>query len=93
MPLKSFFIIVVLAMIVAVLFIELAGVPGEVAARRAHPQAKAINLLGWIGLPLGIVPWMIALIWSNLDPLNLVTDLDAEVKSNGGSEDDTSAAT
>jgi hypothetical protein len=93
MPLKSFFIIVVLAMIAAVLFIELAGVPGEVAARRAHPQAKAINLLGWIGLPLGIVPWMIALIWSNLDPLTITTDLDVEAQSSVESEDDTSAAT
>jgi hypothetical protein len=93
MPLKSFFIIVVLAMIVAVLFIELAGMPGEIAARRGHPQAKAINLLGWIGLPLGMVPWLVALIWSNLNPLTITTDLDAEVQSNVGCEDDTSAAT
>jgi hypothetical protein len=66
MPLQSFFIIVLLLMVVAVLYVELAGMPGEIARERGHPEAKAINLLGWLGLPLGFAPWLIALIWANL---------------------------
>ena len=94
MPMKSFFILVVLVMIVAVLFIEIAGMPGEIARRRGHPQAKAIGMLGWIGLPLGIAPWLVALIWSNLDPLdlNLTTDLDLENQASEQSDDDTATA-
>ncbi len=94
MPMKSFFILVVLVMIVAVLFIEIAGMPGEIARRRGHPQAKAIGMLGWIGLPLGIAPWLVALIWSNLDPLNLnlTRDLELENQSSEQSDDDTAAA-
>ena len=97
MPFKSFLILVVLVMVAAVLFIAFASMPGEIARRRRHPQAKAINLLGWIGLPLGILPWLIALIWSNLDPLTLTRDLEANNQSSGEkssekSDDDTAAA-
>ena len=78
MPFKSFFILVVVAMVAAVLFIQVAGMPGTIARRRGHPQAKAINTLGWIGLPLGLVAWLVALVWANLDPLNITTDIDSE---------------
>ena len=54
MPMKSFWILIVVVMIVAGLFVELAGIPGVVARRRGHPQAKAIKVLGWCGLPMGI---------------------------------------
>ena len=92
MPLKSFFILVAMIMIAAVLFIQLAGMPGENARRRGHPQAKAIQTLGWIGLPLGVVPWLIALVWSNLDPLNITRDLESNNKASEKSDDDTTAA-
>ena len=88
MPMKSFWILVVVVMIAAVLFIELAGMPGEIARRRGHPQAKAIGLLGWIGLPMGVAPWLIALIWSNMNPLALTRDLDANDQSGVTSDDD-----
>ena len=92
MPMKSFWILIVVVMIVAVLFVELAGIPGVVARRRGHPQAKAINLLGWIGLPMGVAPWLAALLWSNLDPLTLTRDLDANNQSSATSDDDNQAS-
>jgi hypothetical protein len=93
MPIKSFVILVVLATIAAILFVELASMPGEIARRRGHPQARAISLLGWIGLPFGVAPWFIALIWSNLDPMFVSRDLDANNQSNAKPDDDTAAAT
>ena len=38
--------------------------PGKIARERNHPQAEAINVLGWIGLLLGVAPWLVALVWA-----------------------------
>ncbi len=45
------------------LAIVLAILPGKIAASRQHPQAAAINVCGWVGLPTGIV-WVVALVWA-----------------------------
>ncbi len=38
--------------------------PGNIARKRGHPQADAINVLGWIGvITLGLA-WPIALVWA-----------------------------
>ncbi len=73
MPLKSFVILVVLAMIIAVIYIELGGMPGKVARERGHPQADAISLLGWVGLLLGVAPWLFAMVWARMRPLSVPT--------------------
>jgi len=39
------------------------GLPGKIAIARKHPEADAVNLMGWVGF-LGVVPWIQALIWS-----------------------------
>jgi len=91
MPTKSFIVLIVVLMIAAMLFVELASMPGDVARRRKHPQAKAINILGWIGLLLGVAPWLVALIWSNLDPLTLTKDIDAPDDLNTKPDDDGAA--
>ncbi len=64
MTLPSFVTLVVLAVIAAVIFLELAAMPGKKARERGHPQADAINILGWIGLLIGGVPWVVALVWA-----------------------------
>ena len=69
MPMGSFIILVVVATIFAVIYIELAGMPGKTARERGHPQADAISYLGWIGLLLGFVPWVIAMVWARTRPL------------------------
>src|SRR5271165_3091399 len=39
------------------------GLPGRIAIARKHPDADAINMMGWLGF-LAIVPWMQAFIWA-----------------------------
>ena len=53
--------------------IVLAALPGQIAARRGHPQAEAINICGWVGLPTGFF-WVAALVWAYLNPRE---DIDA----------------
>jgi hypothetical protein len=41
----------------------LLALPGKIALDRNHPDAEAVNLMGWVGF-LAVVPWMNALIWA-----------------------------
>jgi len=66
---SSFVILVVIITIAALIYIELASMPGKTARERGHPQADAISTLGWIGLLLGIAPWLIAMVWARTQPL------------------------
>ena len=60
--------LVTLAIIAAVVFLKLGAIPGAKALERGHPQAEAINILGWFGLILGAVPWVVALVWAHTVP-------------------------
>lgn len=39
------------------------GLPGRIAISRRHPDAEAVNLMGWAGF-LTVVPWLKALGWA-----------------------------
>jgi hypothetical protein len=39
------------------------GLPGRIAIARHHPEAEAVNLMGWAGF-LTVVPWLKALGWA-----------------------------
>ena len=39
------------------------GLPGRIAIARNHPEADAVNVMGWVGF-LAVVPWIQALIWA-----------------------------
>ena len=39
------------------------GLPGRIAIARKHPEADAVQLMGWVGF-LAIIPWIQALIWA-----------------------------
>lgn len=56
----SIFILVIagLALVVFIL-----GLPGRIAYSRKHPEAEAVNMMGWLGF-LGIVPWIQAFLWA-----------------------------
>jgi hypothetical protein len=58
-----------LFLLVIWIYVELAKLPGKKARERGHPQAEAISVLSWIGLLLGIVPWVIALVWAYTKPI------------------------
>jgi hypothetical protein len=56
----AMFAIVVAGLSATVLIL---GLPGRIAIARKHPEAEAVNLMGWIGF-LAIIPWVQALIWA-----------------------------
>ena len=64
MSMIGFGILVLLVLLVIWIYMTLAAMPGQKARERAHPQAEAINVLGWLGLLLGVIPWLIALVWA-----------------------------
>ncbi len=68
MTLPGFVILVLLVFVLAAIYLELGALPGKKARERGHPQADAINVLGWFGLLLGFVPWVGAFVWAYTRP-------------------------
>src|SRR5210317_539654 len=65
-----FALIVILVILAAAIWIvvTLGSLPGQIAQEKNHPQAEAINILGWIGiLTLGI-GWFAAIVWAYAKP-------------------------
>lgn len=63
--------LVVLAMMVAMvvaLFVVLGSLPGQIAKKRGHPNAKAIQIGGWATLLLAVVGWPFVLMWAMSEP-------------------------
>ena len=46
---------------------SLGSLPGRIARSRRHPNATAIGVCGWVGLPL-LALWPIALAWAYTPP-------------------------
>ena len=56
----------------------LAPLPGRLAKRRHHPQAKVIRLCGWTSILTGsISAWVLALMWAHNDSPNATNDFEA----------------
>jgi len=66
MILDIFALVVMGVLIAFVIFmvVKLGPIPGNVANSRGHPQADAINVLGWIGVVTLGLAWPIALVWA-----------------------------
>jgi hypothetical protein len=71
MTFGSFITLVIIGVVGVLAFILVASIPGQKAKKREHPQAEAINILGWTGLFLGGAPWLIALIWAYTIPIGV----------------------
>jgi hypothetical protein len=64
----TFAVLAVLLGVAVFAAFKLGALPGEIAARREHPQADAIRVAGWLGLvTLGLL-WPFALIWAYTRP-------------------------
>ena len=74
----SWIVLIVIILTGLVGFVVLAQLPGKMALSNNHPQAKAINMASWLGLPLtaGVV-WMVAMIWANSKPVTVGVSIDA----------------
>jgi len=64
--------LVIMALVGAFLAIAVfvLGLPGRIAIARKHPEADAINMMGWLGF-LAVVPWIQAFMWA-FKPTNVV---------------------
>lgn len=71
MSIVGFVILVLLVLLLVWIFVKLAALPGKTATERGHPQAEAINVLGWVGLLLGVAPWLVALVWAYTKPASM----------------------
>jgi hypothetical protein len=69
MTTAGFVILILLALLGLWLFVEIGSLPGKTAKKRSHPQAEAINVLGWLGLLFGGVGWAVALVWAYTKPV------------------------
>lgn len=86
MDILDVFALLVMILLVAVLIwlvVLLGSLPGKVARDRGHPQADAIQVLGWIGIITLGVSWFIAFTWAYTKPLAGRSDpeLEARVRS------------
>ncbi len=66
----TFVVLLVCVIIFLVFFVWLAGLPGRIAIARKHPDAEAVQLLGYLGF-LPLVPWIQAFVWA-FKPTNIV---------------------
>ena len=57
-------VIGILIAVVIVAVVKLGPLPGNIAKKRGHPQADAINVLGWIGVITMGLAWPFALVWA-----------------------------
>ena len=70
----AWFVLIVIVVSVVALFVALAKLPGQTAAKNKHPHADAINVAGWLGMLLSLgafwlsVVWALALVWSRMNP-------------------------
>lgn len=93
-----FALIVILIIVAAAIWIvvTLGSLPGQIAREKNHPQAEAINILGWIGILTLGVGWFVAVVWAyakppgavNAELLNRVAELETQVAelSSGGAQ-------
>jgi uncharacterized BrkB/YihY/UPF0761 family membrane protein len=65
-PALRILVLIFLFLFVIALVATVAGIaslPGWIARRRNHPQAAAVNICGWFGLPTGVL-WVLAMVWA-----------------------------
>lgn len=67
------------ALLIALIII-LAPMPGRIARKRNHPQAKVIKLCGWTSILTGtITAWVLALKWAHDDSPEICEDFKREM--------------
>jgi hypothetical protein len=64
----AFVVFAVLLCTTLFIVVTLGGLPGKIATKRGHPQAKAIAAAGWISLVTVFTLWPIAFIWAFIQP-------------------------
>jgi hypothetical protein len=66
----TFATLLVFVVIFLLVLVFLLGLPGRIAIARRHPDAEAVNMMGYLGF-LAVVPWIQAFIWA-FKPTNII---------------------
>jgi hypothetical protein len=66
----TFAALVIVGAGILILLYVILGLPGRIAIARHHPEAEAVNIMGWLGF-IAVVPWIQAFIWA-LKPTTVV---------------------
>jgi hypothetical protein len=65
----AFVVLIILIAVVIAAWVMIAMMPGQIAKKRGHPQAEAINVMGWWGaITMGILA-PIAWVWAYTKPI------------------------
>ena len=93
MKILSLCLILMCVVVIVVGIIKIHELPGEIAARRKHPQAEAIRICSLMGLI--IFPfWMVALLWAYMRPVLTPIPLETDpVETNVAEPGDTDEKT
>ena len=59
----TFLTLAILGIAALITIVFVLGLPGRIAIARKHPDAEAVNVMGWVGF-LAVVPWIQAFIWA-----------------------------
>jgi Protein of unknown function (DUF3302) len=59
----TFLTLAILGVASLITIVFVLGLPGRIAIARKHPDAEAVNIMGWVGF-LAIIPWVQAFIWA-----------------------------
>ena len=59
----TFAVLFFLGVLALIAIVFVLGLPGRIAIARKHPDAEAVNIMGWVGF-LALVPWIQAFIWA-----------------------------
>jgi Protein of unknown function (DUF3302) len=65
----AFVVFAVLILVGVIIVVTLGKLPGQLAQKWNHPQARAINAMSWIGIATGGLLWPIAFIWAFTTPV------------------------
>jgi hypothetical protein len=77
-------VIVILLAAAIWLVVLLGAMPGNIAKKRGHPQAEAIQVLGWIGIITLGIGWFVAYVWAytiHADKSSAELALEARIKA------------
>ena len=90
LDIAAFVVFALLICAAVVIVVNVGKLPGQLAHKWGHPQASAINAMGWVGIATGGLLWPIALIWAFMTPLGTRTAIENNRQPRGA---ETEAAT
>ena len=93
LDIAAFFVFALLICAAVIIVVNVGKLPGELAHKWGHPQASAINAMGWVGIATGGLLWPIALIWAFTTPLGTRSAIEDNRQPRGAEPDNATGVT